>query len=109
MNRSFYLNLAQSGLRMPFGADLVLHESPDPEGVKHDAEALGKVVAETARRFKTPLAFPLMDLTLEKSDLLTFLKVPADQVDSYHFSAPPPADLIDDLRAAEKTVVFASN
>jgi uroporphyrinogen-III decarboxylase len=100
MNRDFYLNLARSGLRMPIGADLILHESPDPEAVKHDAEALGKVVAETARRFKTPLAFPLMDLTLEKSDLLAFLQVPAAEVDSYHFTAPPPSGLIDELRAA---------
>jgi uroporphyrinogen-III decarboxylase len=100
MHRDFYLNLARSGLRMPIGADLILHESPDPEAVKHDAVALGKVVEGTARRFKTPLAFPLMDLTLEKSDLLTFLHIPAAQLDSYHFPAPPPADLIDELRAA---------
>ncbi len=80
MDLDFYLNLARSGLRMPIGADLILHESPDPKALKHDAEALGKVVAETARRFKTPLAFPLMDLTLEKSDLLAFLDVPRDAV-----------------------------
>jgi uroporphyrinogen-III decarboxylase len=100
MNQDYYLNLARSGLRMPIGADLILHESPDPEAVKHDAEALGKIVAETARRFKTPLAFPLMDLTLEKSDLLAFLRIPPVQVDSYHFTAPPAAQMIDDLHAA---------
>jgi uroporphyrinogen-III decarboxylase len=100
MIRNFYLDLARSGLRMPIGADLILHESPDPEAVKHDAEALGEVVAETAHRFKTPLAFPLMDLALEKSDLLAFLQIPAAQVDSYHFPAPPPARLIEELRAA---------
>jgi hypothetical protein len=100
MNRDYYLNLAKSGLRMPIGADLTLHETPDPEAVKNDAEALGKVVEQTALRYRTPLAFPLMDLTLEKLDLLTYLGVPAAQVDSYHFPAPPPAGLIDDLRAA---------
>ena len=100
MNRDYYLNLAHSGLRMPIGADLILHESPDPEAVKHDAEALGQVVAETARRFNTPLAFPLMDLTLEKSDLLAFLQIPSAQVDSYHFTAPPAARILDELRAA---------
>ena len=100
MNRDYYLKLAQSGLRMPIGADLVLHESPDPEAVKNDAEALGKVVEQTARRYGTPLAFPLMDLTLEKLDLLTFTGVPPAQVDSYHFSVPPPAGLVDELRAA---------
>jgi uroporphyrinogen-III decarboxylase len=100
MNRDYYLKLARSGLRMPIGADLVLHESPDPEAVKNDGEALGKVVEQTAKRFGTPLAFPLMDLTLEKLDLLTYLGVPPAQMDSYHFAAPPPAGLIDELQAA---------
>lgn len=100
MNREYYLKLAQAGLRMPIGADLTLHETTDPEAVKNDAEALGKVVEQTARKYHTPLAFPLMDLTLEKLDLLTYLGVPSAQVDSYHFPAPPPAGLIDELRAA---------
>ncbi|MDR3718649.1 MAG: uroporphyrinogen decarboxylase family protein [Bryobacteraceae bacterium] len=100
MNREYYLKLAHSGLRMPFGADLTLHETADPEAVKNDSEALGIVVEQTARRYRTPLAFPLMDLTLEKLDLLTYLGVPPAQVDSYHFPAPPPAGLIDELRAA---------
>lgn len=100
MNRNYYLELARSGLRMPIGADLVLHESPDPEAVKNDAEALGRVVERTARRYKTPLAFPLMDLTLEKADLLEYLGVPAAEMDSYHLAAPPPAGLVDELRAA---------
>lgn len=100
MRRDYYLELAQTGLRMPIGADLVLHESPDPEAVKNDAEALGRVVERTARRYHTPLAFPLMDLTLEKADLLAYLGVPAAEADSYHFAAPPPARLIDELKAA---------
>ena len=100
MNQYYYVKLARSGLRMPIGADLTLHESPDPEAVKNDAKALGRVVEQTARRYGTPLAFPLMDLTLEKMDLLTYLGVPATQVDSYHFPAPPPVGLIDELRAA---------
>jgi uroporphyrinogen-III decarboxylase len=100
MNRDYFLKLAQAGLRMPIGADLVLHESPDPEAVKHDAEALGEVVERTAERYRTPLAFPLMDLTLEKADLLTYLGVPADKLDSYHFPAPPSEGLIDEIRAA---------
>jgi len=100
MNRDYYLKLAQAGLRMPIGADLVLHETSDPEAVKNDAEALGRVVEQTARRYHTPLAFPLMDLTLEKLDLLTYLGVPPAQADLYHFPAPPPAGLIDELRAS---------
>ncbi len=100
MNRDYYVKLARAGLRMPIGADLTLHELPDPEAVKNDAGALGRVVEQTAKHYDTPLAFPLMDLTLEKMDLLTYLGVPAAQVDSYHFPAPPPAGLIDEIRAA---------
>jgi len=100
MNRAYYLKLARAGLRMPIGADLTLHETPDPEAVKNDAVALGKVVEQTAQRYRTPLAFPLMDLTLEKIDLLAYLGVPAEQAELYHFPAPPSAAVIDEVRAA---------
>ncbi len=33
MDRSYYLDLARTGLRMPIGADLVLHEHADPEAI----------------------------------------------------------------------------
>jgi uroporphyrinogen-III decarboxylase len=89
MNPQYFLDLAHSGLRMPIGADLILHEEADPATVKHDAAALGEVVARTARRYRTPLAFPLMDLTLEKSDLLEFLGVKPEVVDHYHFDKAP--------------------
>lgn len=74
---------------MPIGTDLVLHEHPDPENIMLDGVRLGQVVADSANRWKTPLAIPLMDLRLEKSDLLRTLGIPADDVDSYHFNAPP--------------------
>ena len=48
MDRHYYIALAQSGLRMPIGADLVLHEKPDPAAILTDGEALGRVVEETA-------------------------------------------------------------
>lgn len=89
MDRRYYLDLAAKGLRMPIGADLVLHEQPDAEGILHDPERLGKVVEAAARRYRTPLAFPLMDLRLEKADLLEFLGVPASEVDTYHFHSAP--------------------
>jgi uroporphyrinogen-III decarboxylase len=85
---------------MPIGADLTLNETPDPESVRLDAAQLGAVVERTARRYSTPLAFPLMDLTLEKADLLAFLGVPADKVDAYHFDAPPEQAVIDAVLAA---------
>jgi len=100
MSRDFYLSLAARGVRFPIGADLVLAEQADPEAVRHDGERLGRVIEETARRFHTPLAIPLMDLRLEKSDLLGLLGVPAPERDSFHFEAPPPADALARLEAA---------
>jgi uroporphyrinogen-III decarboxylase len=79
---------------MPIGADLVLHEEPDPEGVRLDPDRLGHVVERTARRFRTPLAFPLMDLRLEKADLLACLGVPEAAADTWHFDEPPSEELL---------------
>ena len=89
MSRQVFLDLAASGLRMPIGTDLVLHELPDPAAVTRDGERLGQVVAETARRFRTPLAFPLMDLKLEKEALLLLLGIEPAAVDAFHFSERP--------------------
>lgn len=89
MNRNFYLDLAAAGLRMPVATHLILHEQPDAAEVVFDGRKLGRVLEETARRYRTPLAIPLMDLTLEKSALLTEWKVPVDKIDSFHFDEPP--------------------
>lgn len=94
MIRSCLLELAARGLRMPIGTDLVLHEEPDPQQVRLDPERLGRVVERSARRWRTPLAFPLMDLRLEKSDLLEALGVPADDVESFHLHAPPEEEAV---------------
>jgi uroporphyrinogen decarboxylase len=98
MDRQFYLDLARSGLRMPVGTDLVLHEKPDPERIVLDGRALGRVVEETARRYRTPLAFGHMDLTLEKAILLEMLDIPADQIPLYHFSGCPSEAILEKLR-----------
>ena len=89
MNRSFYLDLAREGLRMPIGTDMVLHEKADLEARLLDGRALGEVVVEAAHRYRTPLAFPLMDLRVEKQDLLLMLGVPDADIDTYHFHAIP--------------------
>lgn len=89
MRRQFYLDLARSGLRMPIGADLILHQQPDPAAVLVDGERLGKVVAAAARQFKTPLAVPRMDLEIEKAAMLHLLGIPAAQIAKYHFEACP--------------------
>lgn len=100
MARHTYLELARRGLRMPVATDLTLHEEMDPEAVRSDAAALGGVVERTARRYHTPLAIPLMDLTLEKSDLLAFFGVPPHAADSWHFSEPPSEQTVTRLNAA---------
>lgn len=98
MDRRFYLDLARSGLRMPIGADLVLHEQAEPERVLCDGAALGRVVEETARRYRTPLAFAHMDLQLEKTVLLEILGVPAADIALYHFDRDPGAAAVTCLR-----------
>ncbi len=90
--RPLLLELARSGHRLPIGADLVLHELPDPEAVRLDPVRLGRVIEAAARRYRTPLAFPLMDLRLEKADLLAALGISRDQAGSFHFQALPDQD-----------------
>lgn len=88
--REFYLDLARKGLSMPIGADLILRTKPDHEQCLIDGRELGEVVVETARRFETPLAFPLMDLALEKEWLLAILGIPASARETHHFTSCPP-------------------
>ena len=89
MDRKYYLDLAEAGLRMPIGTHLVLHEHADHEAVILDGERLGGVVADTADRFNTPLAVPLMDLKLEKEALLHSMGVPDADIESFHFEEAP--------------------
>jgi uroporphyrinogen-III decarboxylase len=89
MDRQYYLSLATAGLRMAIGADLTLHEEPDPESSRQDPDRLAGVVERTARRYRTPLAFPLMDLTIEKEDLLVRMGVAREQTATFHFHSAP--------------------
>ncbi len=82
MDRGHYLDLARKGLRFPIGVDLILYEQPDPATVLQEGELLGEVVAETARRFHTPLAISRMDLELERTWLLELLEVAAQDINS---------------------------
>jgi len=84
MDRQYYLDLAAAGLRMPIGADLVLHEHSDHEAIKLDGQRLGRVVIETAQRFRTPLALPLMDLMVEKTRLAAMLGRSAEEAEQFH-------------------------
>ena len=92
MNRSYYLNLAETSLRMPIGTHLVLHEHADHEAIMLDGPRLGAVVEESARRFRAPMAIPVMDLKLEKESLLTSYGVTPAEIDSFHFTEAPSND-----------------
>lgn len=83
-----YRKLADEGLAMPVGTDLVIHEKPDRAAILIDGARLGAVVAEAAARYRTPLAFPLMDLTVEKEAIASALGVAADAIDSFHLDRP---------------------
>jgi uroporphyrinogen-III decarboxylase len=89
MDRQYYLDLAARGVRMPIGTDLVLHEHGDPEEIMRDGRRLGRVMEAAARRYRTPIAVPLMDLRLEKADLMSVLGVAESDVDGFHFSDAP--------------------
>lgn len=91
MSRAFYLDLARKKHRMPVGTHLALHRHADPESVVLDGGRLGAVIAEAAAQFGTPLAVPLMDLTLEKEALLLACGVPQADAAAFHFTSPPEA------------------
>lgn len=88
MKRQDYLDLSSRGLRMPIGSDLTLRSKPDHEAILLDPRRLGAVLAETAERYHSPLAFPVMDLTLEKNAMLSLLGI-NESADSFHFNACP--------------------
>jgi len=89
MSREFYLDLARKKHRVPVGTHLALHRHADPEAVMLDGNRLGAVIAEAAAQFATPLAIPLMDLTLEKAALLLAYGVPESSIAAFHFTEPP--------------------
>ena len=60
--------------------------------VRHDGDRLGAVIAEAAARLGTPLAFPLMDLRLEKAELLRYFGVSNADAPGFHFDQAPTAE-----------------
>lgn len=88
MERKYYLNLAAQGRRLPVATHLVLHQNPDPEAILCDGPRLAKVLTSTARMFASPLALPVMDLTLEKDILLQGLGIPQSERPTFHFTSP---------------------
>jgi uroporphyrinogen-III decarboxylase len=74
---------------VPIGTDLVLHKHEDWRSILLEGDRLGAVVAEAADRFHTPLALPLMDLRLEKAEVMRRFQVPDADVDRFHFPKAP--------------------
>lgn len=92
MERAHLLDLARRGLRFPIGADLVLHEQPGHAEILRDGTELGRIVEQAARRYRTPLAFPVMDLMLEKVLLLRALGgIDEAAIPTWHFDEAPDA------------------
>lgn len=104
MSREYFLSLAAKELWMPIGVDLVLRRHPDPEDILLDGERLGRVIAETAEEFGTPLALPVMDLRLEKASLLRRFAVPPEEVERFHFEQAPAPEA---LRRIEREIATA--
>jgi uroporphyrinogen-III decarboxylase len=96
MNRQHYLDLSSQNLRMPIGSDLTLRSKPDHDAILLDPRRLGSVLAETAARYGSPLAFPVMDLTLEKAAMLSLLGI-AESADTFHFGTCPDDAMFDRL------------
>ncbi len=89
MARNLFLELAACGHGVPIAADLVLHQHDDAEQILCDGPRLGAVIAEAAEKFRTPLAFPIMDLRLEKTELLRHFGVPEGDREKFHFTTAP--------------------
>lgn len=88
MKRDFYLEMASSGKYFPVATHLVLHEKADPEAILVDGKRLSEVMIETARRFDSPLALPIMDLTLEKDIMLRCMGIAEENIPKFHFEEP---------------------
>lgn len=89
MEREYYIQLANDGLRLPIAADLVLHEYEDPQAILRNGNQLGMILEQTAHRFRSPLALPHMNLELEKTAFLCMLGMPEEERHTFHFSACP--------------------
>jgi uroporphyrinogen-III decarboxylase len=82
---NFFQQLAARQARVPIGTDLEIAREPDPEASRRDGERLASVIERAAQRWKTPLAVPLMDLTIEKEWLGIALDRPAASGGTWHF------------------------
>jgi uroporphyrinogen-III decarboxylase len=99
----FFHDLAARGTPAALATDLLLHEQADPEVARQDGATLAHVIEQAARRWNLPLAWPLMDLRLDKADLLAPLGIlDMDATDRFHFKEPIDRDTREALRRGTK-------
>ncbi len=98
MSREFFIEWAESRPAFPIGTDLVLKEYKDHDDILRDGVRLGHVIAEAARRFKTPLAMPVMDLMLEKAFMLRALGITENEIPAWHFTTCPTSEQLNVVR-----------
>ncbi|MFA5689719.1 MAG: uroporphyrinogen decarboxylase family protein [Kiritimatiellales bacterium] len=103
MDRKFYLDLAAKNQRLPIAVHLTLHEYPNVTEIELNGELLADAVIKSARRHNSPLAVPLMDLTLEKEMLLKLYGVPDADIEKYHFSQTVAPEFIEKISSAPLT------
>ena len=68
--------------------DLVLNEDPDPEATRADGIGWARSWNDPRAVPGSSLALPLMDLRLDKADMLSPLGIGEDEADRFHFTAP---------------------
>ena len=88
MSSTVFHELAARGAAAPLCVDLYLHEESDPEAARRDGARLARVIERAARHARLPIAVPLMDLTLDKADLLAPLDLTPDEAERFQFPGP---------------------
>jgi len=81
----FLLDAVARRVPAVFGTDLVVKEKSNPSEILLNGWELGKCIHEAALRYRSPLAFPYMDLKVEKEFLLHLLGIHGEQADTFQF------------------------
>ncbi|MCU0316187.1 MAG: hypothetical protein MUC92_06315 [Fimbriimonadaceae bacterium] len=99
--KNLFHELAAEGARFPVGTDLVLRSKPDHAEILLDGSRLGKVCVEAADLYDCPIALPLMDLMVEKVDLLTTtMGLSLEVSETHHLDFTPSVAVIDQASQA---------
>lgn len=101
----FFRDLAEQGIRFPIATDLVLQEEESPEEILLDGAGMAEVIEKAARRYGSPLALPIMDLTTEKNDLLlSWFGVKPEDCGQWHFDSAPSDSVVAEVERGESSL-----